>query len=58
MLTGEAVGLSAFSTAFFIVAGITVLAVIPFLQLGPMRGVRCRGTGFAIRRPANDRHVG
>lgn len=38
MLTGEPVGLSAFSTAFFIVAGITVLAVIPFLRLRPDAG--------------------
>jgi EmrB/QacA subfamily drug resistance transporter len=38
MLTGEPVGLSAFSTAFFIVAVITVLAVIPFMRLSADAG--------------------
>jgi MFS family permease len=38
LLTGESVGLSAFSTAFFIVAAITVLSVIPFLGLSADAG--------------------
>jgi EmrB/QacA subfamily drug resistance transporter len=38
VLTGEPVGLSAFSTAFFIVAAITVLSVIPFMRLRPDAG--------------------
>jgi predicted MFS family arabinose efflux permease len=38
MLTGEPVGLSAFSTAFFIVAVITILAVIPFMRLSADAG--------------------
>jgi EmrB/QacA subfamily drug resistance transporter len=43
MLTGEAVGLPAFSAAFFIVAAITALALIPLLRLRPDAGSSVSG---------------
>jgi EmrB/QacA subfamily drug resistance transporter len=60
MLTGEPVGLSAFSLAFFIVAGITVLSVIPFLRLSAdagnsVSGHRLRDPGAGEQPPVRQR---
>ena len=44
--TGEPLGLPAFSTAFMIVAAVTVFAALPFLRLSPEAGSSVSGHGI------------